>query len=64
MFPGMSCTTCTHAKLDRDREEVALDLGSDLLAAGNARQVDVAGLNKTLFALDGPEDLLGKAMSS
>lgn len=51
----------TYSKLNRDREEVdASSLGNGL-TAGNTRQVDVAGLNKALFTLDGTEQLLGES---
>lgn len=51
----------TYTKLDGDREEVAADLLGDGLASRDARQVDIAGLDETLLALDGLEDLLGEA---
>jgi hypothetical protein len=50
----------TYAKLDGDREEVNANLGLDLLAAGDAGEVDVAGLNEALGALEGLEELLGE----
>jgi len=52
------------AKLNGNREELNAGLLSNLLAARNARQVDVAGLNKALGALGGLEKLLGKAVAS
>lgn len=52
--------TATYAKLDGDREEVDARLLLDLLAAGNAREVDVAGLNEALGALGGLEELLSE----
>ncbi len=50
----------TYAKLDGDREEVDADLRLDLLATGNTGEVDVAGLDKALGALDSLEELLGE----
>ena len=50
----------SYAKLDRDREEVDASLLGNLLAAWNARQIDIARLNETLLALDGLENLFSK----
>ena len=50
----------THAKLNRDGEELAASLLGNLLAAWDTRQVDVAGLDKALCALDSLEQLLGE----
>ena len=50
----------TYAKLNGDGEEVDASLGLDLLAAGNAGEVDVAGLDEALGALEGLEKLLGE----
>jgi hypothetical protein len=50
----------TYAKLDGDGEEVDASLGLDLLAAGDAGEVDVAGLDEALGALEGLEELLGE----
>lgn len=53
----------TYAKLDGNREEVDADLLRNRLATRDAGEVDVAGLNEALGALDGLQDLLGKAVS-
>jgi hypothetical protein len=50
----------TYPELDGNREEVDASLGSNLLAAGDAGEVDVAGLNESLSALDGLKHLLGE----
>ena len=50
----------THAKLNGDGEEVDTGLLADLLAARNAGEVDVAGLDEALDARGGLEDLLGE----
>lgn len=51
----------TYSKLNRDREEVDASSLGDGLTAGNTRQVDVAGLNKALFALGSAEHLFGES---
>lgn len=51
----------TYAKFDGNGKEVAADLLSDSLATGNTREIDVAGLDETLLALDSTEDLVGKS---
>lgn len=51
----------TYSKLNRDREEVDAGGLGDGLTAGNTRQVDVAGLNKALLALDSAEHLFGES---
>ncbi len=51
----------TYAELNGDGEEVAAGSLGDGVTAGNTRQVDVAGLNETLLALDGSQDLLSEA---
>lgn len=53
----------TYAELDGDREEVDANLLGDGVTSGDAREVDVARLNKTLLALDGPKNLLGEAIT-
>ena len=53
--------TSAYSKLDGNGEEVDTGLLRNLLAAGDAGQVDVARLDQTLLALEGLEDLLGKA---
>lgn len=58
----MECCA-TYAKLDGNGEEVDTGLLGNLLAAGNAGEVDVARLNKTLLALKGLEDLLGESIT-
>lgn len=58
----MECCA-TYAKLDGNGEEVDAGLLGNLLAAGNAGEVDVARLNKTLLALKGLEDLLGESIT-
>ena len=50
----------TYAKLNWDGEEVAASLLCDLLAAWDARQVDVGGLNQALCALNRLQQLLGE----
>lgn len=51
----------TYAELDGDGEELAASLLSNSSAAGDTGEIDEAGLNKALLALDGLEDLLGEA---
>jgi hypothetical protein len=51
-------------KLNGDREEVDANLLGNGLAAGNAGEVDVAGLDETLLTLGSPQDLLGEAEAS
>ena len=51
----------TDAELDGNREEVAARLLRDLRTTGDARQVDVGGLNKSLSTIDRLDELLGKA---
>ncbi len=50
----------TYAKLNGDGEEVDAGLLPDLLAARNAGEVDVAGLDEALDARGSLEDLLGE----
>ena len=50
----------THSKLDRNGEEVEASLLGDLGAARNTGEVDVAGLDDALGALDGLEEFLGE----
>lgn len=64
MVPPQRWASGTYTKLNGDREELGADNVLDLLAAGDAGEVDVAGLYKTLGALRGLENLLGKAVPS
>ena len=50
----------THPKLNRDGEPVAASLLGDLRTTGDAGKVDEGGLNETLLALDGSQELLGE----
>jgi hypothetical protein len=50
----------TYAELDGDGEEVDASLLADLLAARNAGEVDVAGLDEALDASGSLEELLGE----
>jgi hypothetical protein len=52
------------AKLNGNGEEVNASLLGNGIASGNARKVDVAGLDEALFALGSPQDLLGEAETS
>lgn len=52
----------TYAELNGHGEEVSADFLGDSLASGNTWEVDEAGLNETLFALDSTEDLLSKSV--
>lgn len=51
----------SYAKLDGNGKEVAASGLGNGFTTGNTRQVNVAGLNETLLALDGSQDLLGEA---
>jgi hypothetical protein len=51
----------TYSELNGNREEVDADRLCDLLAARNTGQVDVAGLDEALLALDSLQDLLCKS---
>lgn len=51
----------TYAKLNGNGEEIGTSLLGDDITAGNTGEVDVAGLNEALFALDGANDLFGEA---
>jgi hypothetical protein len=54
----------TYAELDWDGEELAAGRLLDGFTTGNTRKVDEAGLDNTLLALDGPDDLLGESVKS
>ena len=56
----VSAKGTTYAKLNGDGEEVDAGLLPDLLAARNAGEVDVAGLDEALDARGSLEDLLGE----
>jgi hypothetical protein len=50
------------AKLDGNREELGASGLCNSIAALNTGKVHEAGLDKTLFALGGPDDLVGESM--
>jgi len=52
------------SKLNGDGEEVDASSLGNSLTSGNTRQVDVAGLDKTLLALGSTKQLLGKSEAS
>jgi hypothetical protein len=51
----------TYTKLNGDGEEVKTSGLGDGISTLNTREVDVAGLDNTLLALGGLDDLLGEA---
>lgn len=53
----------SYAELNGNGEEVQASGLGNLVTTGNTRQVDEARLDQTLLALDGPQELLGKAVS-
>lgn len=56
------CSGRTYAQLNGDREKVESRGLRNLLAAGNAGEVDEAWLDKALLALHGFQNLFGEAV--
>ena len=56
-----SLLSTTGAELNGYREEVSAGSLSNGIAALNTREIDEAGLDEALFALGGPDDLVGKS---
>jgi hypothetical protein len=59
---GIKDFVSTYTKLNGDGEEVKTSGLGDGISTLNTREVDVAGLDNTLLALGGLDDLLGEAV--